>query len=212
MICFNLDLCFHLWGSQQFEAMPGAKKTDFEYFLEREMTETGLTEDELFEYRENEFSHIRDGTVSLIPREDLERVLDLLQECIRLRIELGALVSHVRGDGFVRARNSQGDDFLYISVHPHEHLGTSPIAILLQKLARYVESKYAIDLKPADLRFEIPSGERIPNGYTLLDLVFVAAASPDRRRNWADTYKILRVTLEYAPRLTPLSVTGQNLL
>ena len=51
--------------------MPGAKKTDFEYFLEREMTETGLTEDELFEYRENEFSHIRDGTVSLIPREDL---------------------------------------------------------------------------------------------------------------------------------------------
>ena len=102
--------------------------------------------------------------------------------------------------------------FLYISVHPHEHLGTSPIAILLQKLARYVESKYAIDLKPADLRFEIPSGERTPNGYTLLDLVFVAATSPDRRRNWADTYKILRVTLEYAPRLTPLSVTGQNLL
>ena len=145
MICFNLDLCFHLWGSQQFEAMPGAKQTDFEYFLGREMTETGLTEDELFEYRENEFSHIRDGTVSLIPREDLERVLDLLQECIRLRIELGALVSYVRGDGFVRARNSQGDDFLYISVHPHEHLGTSPIAILLQKLARYVESKYAIE-------------------------------------------------------------------
>ena len=31
--------------------MPGAKKTDFEYFLEEEMTETGLTEDELFEYR-----------------------------------------------------------------------------------------------------------------------------------------------------------------
>ena len=91
--------------------MPGAKKTDFEYFLEREMTETGLTEDELFEYRENEFSHIRDGTVSLIPREDLERVLDLLQECIRLRIELGALVSYVRGDGFVRARNSHPSPF-----------------------------------------------------------------------------------------------------
>ena len=52
-----------------------------------------------------------------------------------------------------------------------------------------MESKYAIDLKPAGLRFEIPSGERIPNGYTLLDLVFVAATSPDRRRNWADTKK-----------------------
>ena len=73
--------------------MPGAKKNVFEYFLEREMTETGLTEDELFEYRENELSHIRDGTVSLIPREDLERVLDLLQECIRLRIELYVLAT-----------------------------------------------------------------------------------------------------------------------
>ena len=104
MICFNLDLCFHLWGSQQFEAMPGAEQNVFEYFLEREMTETGLTEDELFEYRENELSHIRDGTVSLIPREDLERVLDLLQECIRLRIELGALVpTSVETDLYVLA-------------------------------------------------------------------------------------------------------------
>ena len=211
MICLNLDLCFHLWGSQQFEVMPGAKKP-VEYFLQREMTGTGLTEDELFEYREDEYPQIRGGTVSLIPREDKERVLDLLQECLRFRIELGALVSYVRGDGFVRARNSQGDDFLYISVQPNEHLGTSPIAILLQKLAKYVESKYAIDLKPADLCLEIPSGEQIPNGYTLLDLVFVAATSPERRNNWADTYKILRLTLEYVPRLTPLSVTGQNLL
>ena len=95
--------------------MPGAKRP-VEYFLQREMTETGLTENELFEYRENEYPHIRGGTVSLIPREDTERVLDLLQECLRLRIELGALVSYVRGDGFVRARNSQGDDFLYTSL------------------------------------------------------------------------------------------------
>ena len=97
MICLNLDLCFHLWGSQQFEVMPGAKKT-VEYFLQREMTGTGLTEDELFEYREDEYPQIRGGTVSLIPREDKERVLDLLQECLRFRIELGALVSYVRGD------------------------------------------------------------------------------------------------------------------
>ena len=46
--------------------MPGAKKP-VEYFLQREMTETGLTEDELFEYRENEYPQIRGGTVSLIP-------------------------------------------------------------------------------------------------------------------------------------------------
>ena len=95
MICLNLDLCFHLWGSQQFEVMPGAKRP-VEYFLQREMTETGLTENELFEYRENEYPHIRGGTVSLIPREDTERVLDLLQECLRLRIELGALVSYIK--------------------------------------------------------------------------------------------------------------------
>ncbi len=72
--------------------------------------------------------------------------------------------------------------------------------------------RFALDVRPADLNFEIPSGETIPNGYTLLDLVFVAATSNQRRDNFAETYKILRVTLEYTPRVVPLGLIGQDLL
>ena len=53
---------------------------------------------------------------------------------------------------------------------------------------------------------------RIPNGHTLLDLVFVAATSRRRRDNFAENYKILRVTLEYTPRVVPLGIIGQDLL
>ena len=52
----------------------------------------------------------------------------------------------------------------------------------------------------------------IPNGYTLLDLIFVAATSRRRRDNFAENYKILRITLEYVPRVVPLGIIGQDLL
>ena len=88
----------------------------------------------------------------------------------------------------------------------------TPIAFLLQKLARFLEMRFSIDLRPADLNLEIPSGESTSNGYTLLDLVFVAATSRRRRENFAQNYKILRVTLEYIPRVVPLGIIGQDLL
>ena len=148
----------------------------------------------------------------LIPEVEKERVLDLLQETLRFRIELGALVSEVRGDPYLRSMSARGDDFLYVSVHPVQHLSTSPIAFLLQRLSKHLESKYSIDIPPAELQLEITGGERIPNGYTLLDLVFVAATSAYRNDHFADTYKILRITLDLRPILVPLGPPGQNLL
>ena len=50
--------------------------------------------------------------------------------------------------------------------------------------------------------------------HTLLDLVFVAATSSRRRDNFAETYKILRITREYTPRVVfvLLGLIGQDLL
>ena len=108
--------------------------------------------------------------------------------------------------------SARGEDFLYVSVQPVQHLSTSPIAFLLQRLSKHLESKYSIDIPPAELHFEITGGERIPNGYTLLDLVFVAATSAYRNDHFADVYKILRITLDLRPILVPLGPAGQNLL
>ena len=113
-------------------------------------------------YREDELPHIQAGTVMLIPAVEKERVLDLLQETLRFRIELGSLVSGIRGDPYVRSMSARGEDFLYVSVQPVQHLSTSPVAYLLQRLSKYLESKYAIDIPPAELHFEITGGERIP--------------------------------------------------
>ena len=67
------------------------------------MHDNDLTEEQLFAYREDELPHIQAGTVMLIPEVEKERVLDLLQETLRLRIELGSLVSMVRGDPYLRS-------------------------------------------------------------------------------------------------------------
>ena len=208
-----MTFVFHACGSQflSFE-MPGSERVLTDSFIARRTHDTDLTEDQLFGYREDELPHIQAGTVMLIPEVEKERVLDLLQETLRLRIELGALVSGVRGDPYVRSMSARGDDFLYVSVQPVQHLSTSPVAFLLQRLSKPLESKYSLDIPPAELRLEITGGERIPNGYTLLDLVFVAATSAYRNDHFADTYKILRITLDLRPILVPLGPSGQNLL
>ena len=45
----------------------------------------------------------------------------------------------------------------------------------------------------------------------LISLFFVAATS-NRRDHFAENYKILRITLEYTPRVVPLGLIGQDLL
>ena len=98
-----MTFVFHACGSQllNFE-MPGSKRVLTDSFIARRMHDNDLTEDQLFGYREDELPHIQAGTVMLIPEVEKERVLDLLQETLRFRIELGSLVSGVRGDPDLR--------------------------------------------------------------------------------------------------------------
>ena len=192
--------------------MPGSERTASALSIARLMESQALSEEDLFAPPPEEIPRIQNGTVTLLPVEGKQRVLDLLQEVIRFRIEVGNLVSMLRGDAFVRSKRSVGEDFIYVSTQPTEHMSNVPVAFLLQKLARFLEVRFGLDVRPADLNFEIPGGELIPNGYTLLDLVFVAATSHRRRDNFAETYKILRITLEYTPRVVPLGLIGQDLL
>ena len=151
-----MTFVFHACGSQLLDfEMPGSKRVLTDSFIARRMHDNDLTEDQLFGYREDELPHIQAGTVMLIPGVEKERVLDLLQETLRFRIELGSLVSGIRGDPYLRSMSARGEDFLYVSVQPVQHLSTSPIAFLLQRLSKHLESKYSIDIPPAELRFEI---------------------------------------------------------
>ena len=84
-----------------------------------------------FAPRSEELPRIQNGTVTLIPVEDKQRVLDLLQEVLRFRIDLnlGYLISHLRGEAYLRTRKALGEDFCYVSTQPTEHLSNVPVAI-----------------------------------------------------------------------------------
>ena len=69
-----------------------------------------------------------------------------------------------------------------VAVEPNEQLGRSPSAYLLQHLARHLESRFAISLKPADLSpWKSLVVSLVTGGFIhLLDIVFVAATSRSR--------------------------------
>ena len=192
--------------------MPGSERTAGSISIARLMESAGLSEEELFAPRSEEIPRIQNGTVTLLPVEDKQRVLDLLQEVLRFRIDLGYLISHLRGDAYLRTRKALGEDFCYVSTQPTEHLSNVPVAFLLQKLAKFLEVRHGLDVRPADLHLEITGGEQIPNGYTLLELIFVAATSSHRRDHFSDSYKVFKVILDYTPRVLPLGQIGQDLL
>ena len=92
--------------------MPGSERTAGSISIARLMETEGLTEEELFAPRSEELPRIQNGTVTLIPVEDKQRVLDLLQEVLRFRINLGYRISRLRGDAYLRTRKALGEDFV----------------------------------------------------------------------------------------------------
>ena len=77
--------------------MPGSERTASSISIARLMESQGLSEEELFAPRPEELPRIRNGAVTLLPVEEKQRVL-VLQEVLRFRIEVGYLVSLLRGD------------------------------------------------------------------------------------------------------------------
>ena len=76
--------------------MPGPEKTASTPVIAHLMESHALSEEDLFAPRQEEIPRIQNGSVTLIPVEDKQRVLDLMQEVIRLRIEVGNLVTTMR--------------------------------------------------------------------------------------------------------------------
>ncbi len=192
--------------------MPGSERTAGTVSIARLMEPEGLTEDELFAPRSEEVPMIRNGTVNLIPFEEKQRVLDLLQEVLRFRIDLSYLVSLLRGEAYLRTKKALGEDFCYVLAQPTEQLAYVPVIFVLQKLANFLVTRHGLEVRSGDLHLEITGGEQIPNGYTLLDFIFVAATSRHHRDHFADSYKVFITILQYRPRVLPLGPIGEGLL
>ena len=118
--------------------MPGSERTASALSIARLMESQALSEEDLFAPRPEEIPRIQNGTVTLLPVEDKQRVLDLLQEVIRFRIEVGNLVSMLRGDAFVRTNRAVGEDFMYVSTQPTEHMFILSRSSFEKPLSEYI--------------------------------------------------------------------------
>ena len=89
-IC-GFELVFYPCGSQLGFQRYLDLRTAGTISIARLMESAALSEEELFMSRPEEIPRIGNGTVTLIPVEDKQRVLDLLQEVLRFRMDLGYL-------------------------------------------------------------------------------------------------------------------------
>ena len=98
--------------------MPGVLAVGAPYSMD-------LTDDELFATTEDERIRILNGTANYIPREEKQRILDLLPEVLRFQVDLRETVRTFRGRAYVRVRVALREDFLYVMIQQVENMDRS---------------------------------------------------------------------------------------
>ena len=133
--------------------------------------------------------------VDHLPRENKTRVLALLPEVLRFKVDLRAAISLFRGEEFVRARASSGEDFLFVMIQSTDTLHRMQMLPFLERIAVHLQFRFGLDINHADLRLSLAGNEFIPMASSVLDLVFVVP-----------------LVLHFHPSLLTLSRLGERLL
>ena len=133
-----------------------------------------LTQDDLFSATDEERARIRNGTANYIAREEKQRVLDLLPEVLRFRVDLRDIVSLFRGGAYVLMQAALGEDFLYIMIRPVENMRRMQMLLFLQRIAPHLQLRFGLDVNHADLSLSLIGGEKIQLEYSVLDLSSLA--------------------------------------
>lgn len=161
-----------------------------------------------FRVSEQESALVAAGTANTIDIVEKQRVLDRLPEVLRVKVHLRDVLGVMRGANFVRHRAEQGEDFFYILILHTVDSDKHSVTAFLQRIATFLIHRFGIDIEPLDLRLELFGGEPISPGYSLLEVIFVAATSPQRDVHLLDDRKLLVLQLNYHPRIEGLSSLG----
>ena len=82
----------------------------------------GPTETDIAMPTEAERARIQQCMVDHLPKDNKARVLALLPEVLRFKVDLRAAISLFRGDEFVRTCASSGEDFLFAMIQSTDKL------------------------------------------------------------------------------------------
>ena len=119
----------------------------------------------------DEHRQVSGGTVDSIHREVKQRFF--------LRIDVRHLVGQIRGEQHVRLQTMRGEDFAFVLVRTCLSLYSIRALAVFDTLMYYLKAKFAIDISPGDLTFDLPRNAPVSVSYTVLDVLFVCILSCD---------------------------------
>ena len=156
----------------------------------------------------DEHRQVSGGTVDSIHREVKQRFFLQIPEVLRIRIEVRHLVGLVRGEQYVRLQSMRGEDFAFVLVRTCLSLYSIRVMAIFDTLTYFLKAKFAIDVSPGDLTFDLPRNAPVSVAYTLLDVLFVCILSCDYN-SFPDGGLILTLCLKLVPPMERLSYHGQ---
>ena len=160
----------------------------------------------------DEHRQVSGGTVDSIHREVKQRFFLQIPEVLRIRIEVRYLVGLVRGEQYVRLQSMRGEDFAFVLVRTCLSLYSIRAMAIFDTLTYFLKAKFAIDVSPGDLTFDLPRNAPVSVAYTLLDVLFVCVLSCDYDLfpcQFVDGGLILTLCLKLAPPMERLSYHGE---
>ena len=112
----------------------------------------GPTDTDIAPPTEAERARIQQCMVDHLPRENKVRVLALLPEVLRFKVDLRAAISLFRGEEFVRTRASSGENFLFVMIQSTDNLHRMQMLPVLERIAVHLQFRLGLDINHADLR------------------------------------------------------------
>ena len=160
----------------------------------------------------DEHRQVSGGTVDSIHQEVKQRFFLQIPEVLRIRIDVRHLVRQIRGEQYVRLQTMRGEDFAFVLVGTCLSLYSIRALAVFDTLMYYLKAKFAIDISPGDLTFDLPRNALVSVSYTLLDVLFVCILSCDFHTfpcQFVDGGLILCLGLKLVPPIEKLSYHGE---
>ena len=118
------------------------------------------------------------SAVDSIHREVKQRFFLQIPEVLRIRIDVRHLVGQIRGEQYVRLQTMR-EDFAFVLVRTCLSLYSIRVLTVFGTMMYYLKAKFAFDVCPGDLTFDLPRNAPVSASYTLLDVLFVCILSCD---------------------------------
>ena len=153
--------------------------------------------------------HLEHGSLTRVPCPDKLRFCDL-NDWLRLKVDIKALLWRLRGEMFVKAKLQAGEHLMLVYVRPMGALVDLPIRRVYNDVSNYLREKCDTDVPSTLLTFQFPAWVPVSSHYSVLDLYFASALLEDDLGPFLDDHKILQLQLTTSTPVSSLRLCGER--